>query len=154
MPEITESGFKILKLHLVDSSFHRAPEVLYGESSDGKKEVGKFNINVEPIVQGNSVSCILTLKYESSYDGQTQIEASVSYRGQFEFNDKASIPPVDFGQINAPGIIFPFVREHLALLCMDAGVRIVLVPPVNFVEMARLASEQAKKNSGNTPVNN
>ena len=145
MADLIESGFKIRKLYLVECSFHRLAEIQYGEGPDGKKEVSNFSLNLEPVVQGSSVSCTLTLKYESSFGGVRQIDASVSYRAEFDFIGDVKVPPDEFGRINAPGIIFPFVREQLANLSSKADVRIVLLPPVNFVEMARLADEQAKK---------
>ena len=147
MADIPKSGFKITRLDLVECSFHRTLEVNYEEGPDGKKESNNFNLNVDPVVQGNSVSCTLTLKYGSFYGDTRQIEAVVSYRGQFEFFGELPIKPEEFSRVNAAGIIFPFVKEQLANLCMKAGVRIVWLPPVNFVEMARLTDEQAKKNA-------
>lgn len=154
MADIAASGFKIIRLELVECSFHRAPDVSYEEGPDGKKESNNFSLNLEPVVEGNSVSCTLTLKYESSYGGDHQVDASVSFRGLFEFFGEVQIKPDEFARINAPGIIFPFVREHLANLCMKAGVKIVWLPPVNFVEMARLADQQVKKGSSTPPTNN
>ena len=42
----------------------------------------------------------------------------------------------NFSKVNAPAIIFPFVREHLASVSMKAGINPILLPAVNFVKLA------------------
>ncbi len=46
-----------------------------------------------------------------------------------------------FLTINAPSIMFPFVREFLAGISLKAGLQPILLHPVNFAALA----EQSKK---------
>jgi preprotein translocase subunit SecB len=43
----------------------------------------------------------------------------------------------NFCDINAPAIIFPFVREIIATQTAKAGVQPVVIQPINFVELAQ-----------------
>ncbi|GAB4130821.1 MAG: hypothetical protein OHK0045_17840 [Raineya sp.] len=75
-------------------------------------------------------------------DKEKEIEASIRMLGTFQCPENPHIPIEDFAKINAPAIIFPFVREHLASVSMKAGINAILLPPINFVKM----SEKTKKN--------
>lgn len=63
--------------------------------------------------------------------------------GVFEFGENLSLPLESFANINAPAIIFPYIREHLSNVSMKAGIQPILLPPINFVQLAK--DKQKKK---------
>ena len=52
--------------------------------------------------------------------------------GVFEKYGEPVITDDKFKAVNAPAIIYPFVREHLYNICLRAGIGNVLLPTVNF----------------------
>jgi preprotein translocase subunit SecB len=64
------------------------------------------------------------------------------FAGTFQ---KIGTPTLDiktFGFINAPSIMFPFVREFLAGLSLKAGLKPILLHPVNFAALAGQTKKQ------------
>ena len=52
--------------------------------------------------------------------------------GGFEKYGEPILTDDKFKAINAPAIIYPFIREHLHNLCQKSGIPNVLLPTVNF----------------------
>ena len=73
------------------------------------------------------------------YDSKTVVEIDITYAGTFDkTNTNVDAAALDiFIDINAPAIIFPFVREEIAGLTTKAGIGTVLLQPVNFVELSK-----------------
>lgn len=42
-----------------------------------------------------------------------------------------------FPTVNAPAIAFPYLRSYLSILTMQSGYAPIMIPSVNFVELAR-----------------
>jgi len=64
----------------------------------------------------------------------------ISYQGLFELKADKQVTAEEIdkiGAINCAGIIFPFIREHLADLTRRAGLPPFHLPPVNFVREYR-----------------
>ena len=74
------------------------------------------------------------------------LETKVQMMGIFEPSDWNDPLLDDFANINAPAIIYPFVREHIASLTTKAKTPYIL-PPFNFVELA-------KNRKNNEDINN
>ena len=51
----------------------------------------------------------------------------------------------DFVKINAPAIAFPYVRSYISNLTLQSGFSPVILPSVNFVQLAQ--NKMAKKES-------
>jgi preprotein translocase subunit SecB len=60
--------------------------------------------------------------------------------GIFEPSDWNDPHLENFANINAPAIIYPFIREHIASLTTKAKMPYIL-PPFNFVELAKNKAE-------------
>ncbi|HLX93906.1 MAG TPA: protein-export chaperone SecB [Puia sp.] len=59
-------------------------------------------------------------------------EAKMKIIGVFEKSGEPALSDDVFVKVNAPAIIFPFVREHFATLALKAAIGNVLLPPLNF----------------------
>lgn len=70
-----------------------------------------------------------------------QKDYSVHMEMRFSFEADAVITDEfkrsTFPTVNAPAIAFPYLRSFLSILTMQAGFRPVMLPSVNFVELAR-----------------
>lgn len=79
----------------------------------------------------------LDIDFKISYEGNTLVDIQIKQAGSFDKSkSNMSEKEIDnFANINAPAIIFPFVREEIASFCSKSGVGNVLIQPVNFVEL-------------------
>lgn len=76
-----------------------------------------------------------------STGSDNSVEFSIVYAGEFQLAADETDAVDRLIKINCPGILFPFVREHLADLSRRAGLEPILLEPVNFVALARAKEE-------------
>lgn len=139
-----ETTYRLLNIILLESNFKRVPVIHFG-SPDSKVDI---NINIDNKVEKNKLFVTLSITFVSGKeDTPKEIEASVRTLGIFEFSDDSVISTNNFGQINGPAIIFPFIREHIASISLKAGINPIILPIVNFVKLAeeRAKSEKTKE---------
>ncbi len=133
--------YKIVNIILVDSQFWRNQIIDYTSSNI------KNNVQIETSLSKNNeiLSVYLTLKFDLTIDEKEVIKSKIAMVGIFECTENPELPEDTFGKINAPAIIFPFVREHLASMSLKAGIEPIILPPVNFVQLAEAKKiEEAK----------
>ncbi|MBE7661512.1 protein-export chaperone SecB [Tenacibaculum finnmarkense] len=128
-----KNSYKLLNIILVESSFKRASNIDFS-NTDLKNNI---DIDINNNVNKNILIVTVTLKFNTTINSEPIISSEIKTAGSFEFSDDNNIPLESFGYINAPAIIFPFIREHLSNLSMKAGIQPILLPPVNFVKLAR-----------------
>ncbi len=131
-----KEGYLFTKIQLIESHFSIRKNNL------DKKEKDALDLVPETGYQKKDNLLIIEV---SLHIRESMIEAFVKMEGYFKIIKEPLYLPADaFGQINGPAIIYPFVREHIANLTMKGG-RPILLPPINFVELARKkALEKAK----------
>ena len=128
--------YKLHYIILLESYFKRAPFIHF-ESKNIKNDI---DIKHRHEIQENLLNVIVSIDFSTHIDNEEVIKAYIEMAGLFEFSNEGNenpLPIEDFAKINAPAIIFPFVREHLANLSMKAGIQPVVIPPVNFIELAK-----------------
>jgi preprotein translocase subunit SecB len=130
---MSKATYSVSNVILVESRFTRATEV----SSIGDLQK-HFNIEIEPIRLEESVFNIaLNVTFYAHIIGSDEHEVDffVKMVGLFEkVGDLSEIPNEYFVHVNAPAIIFPFVREHIASTTAKSGIDAMLLPPFNFVD--------------------
>jgi len=135
-----KNSFTLLHVLLLEDHFKRESFIDF--------ELGTFNnkmnIDIKNHVNGNILEVIVKLAFVSEQSGKNVVESAITMSGSFEFGKEVNIPIESFANINAPAIIFPFIREHLANLTMKSGIQPVFLPPVNFVELAKRKKEKKK----------
>jgi preprotein translocase subunit SecB len=126
--------FKIRNVILLESQFSRMSEINYSNPSFETKD----NINIDIQAKDNVLFVALTFTYSAGLKEveQQEINARIKMLGVFEHSNADAEAVQQFGKINAPSIIFPFIREHLASLSAKSGVNTILLPPINFVALA------------------
>ena len=125
--------YTFVKIILLENFFKRIPKVNF-VSPDYKNST---SINIETQKKDNNLSVLLTVNITSGIKDNVEVEVKVKMLGTFKKNTEITQLDVDtFGKINAPALIFPFIREHIASLSSKAGIPTILLPPVNFIQMA------------------
>jgi preprotein translocase subunit SecB len=137
-----ERSIRISSLFLLESHFRREPNIEIEKLPPASVLIDtKGGINPE----GNKALLELTIKTSNDKNNKIPFEAEVKMVGVFELNNVPQEAQDSFLKINAPAIIFPFIREHFATLTMKSGLPPVLINPVNFVQLATQADKKTKR---------
>lgn len=128
-----KNSFKLLNIVLVESSFKRAVHIDFSN----KNLKNNIDIDIQNSINDNILGVTVTLKFNTLIEKEILISSEIKMAGNFEFSKNTNVPLDDFGNINAPAIIFPFIREHLSNTSMKAGIQPILLPPINFVDLAK-----------------
>jgi len=123
-----KSGFKLLKIMLIESHFERQPIVTF-DNPDIKDNT---NVSVNVDIEDNIVNVFERIDYQQVFEDQVEIECSITMFGQFAKIGEDEIDMKMFGKINGAAIVFPYIREHLSNLSAKAGLGLILLPPINF----------------------
>lgn len=124
-------SYKFLNIILLESNFKRKEEI---EASDLPQSI---NIDIGNQLEGSKLFVVLTLDFLAGTEEDPIIASNIKMVGIFETsNGENVLNPEYFGQVNAPAIIFPFIREHLASVSIKAGITPILLPPINFIKLA------------------
>jgi preprotein translocase subunit SecB len=110
------------------------------DAQDKSKIVQDLNIDItNSELKSDRFSVYLHLDFNVLYDSKKLIEINVIYSGTFNKSNTSADDNAleNFININAPAIIFPFVREEIAAITSKAGIGTVLLQPVNFVELSK-----------------
>ena len=130
--------FTLQKIDLLDVTFHRAEDDITAADSQTKLQINLSRRTELPFLY-------VTLEADvwQEQEGQRTVEAKVKMGGQFLVAEGVEASFLDnFADINAPAIVFPFVRETIASLTTRAGIPTVLLQPLNFVDMAQRRQQQ------------
>ena len=128
-----ESGFKLLSVVLLESSFKREGNIDFSVRLDNQVEINTgYNLS-----NNNSINCFVEVNFKSLFEGKIAAQSNIKMAGVFEKMGESEIDVDAFGKINAPAIIYPFIREHLGTLTMKSGLTPFLLPPLNFVALSK-----------------
>lgn len=135
-----EAKFKLRGIVLVQSNFMRIPDVVINQG-----EKTETNIEVKSDTKDEKkIATELIVNLVSKFKEKVQFEANVVMVGLFEAENVKKEEIDSFSRINAPAIIFPFMREHIISLTTKAGLRPVSLPLINFVEHSKSVEEAEK----------
>ncbi len=124
------SGYKVESVLLLESSFSKQTDI------DFNIHGINHEIEVKPTAHetapDNKFVVTLNLLYRGIYEQKEMCTANITMIGVFEKYGDPALSEDKFKAINAPAIIYPFIREHLFNLCLKSGIANVLLPTVNF----------------------
>ena len=123
--------YKIENILLTSLNFTRKESIDFKNeiknNIDLVTEIGEID-NDEQII----VSVVLLV---TAVQGEDEIfSIRIKMTGIFIREGSPSLPEEIFKKVNAPAIIYPFIREQVANTCLKAGLGNIFLPPVNFVE--------------------
>lgn len=128
--EVKTGGYKVESIALIESSFSRLPSIDQNEHTV-TNEIN-FNHEVFETSLENKFGVILTLDFIGKQSDKNFCTSTIKMLGVFEKVGDPALNEESFKKINAPAIIYPFIREHLHNICLKSGIVNVLLPTVNF----------------------
>lgn len=123
-------GYKVENVVLLNSIFQRETNIDFKVGAVSHE----INISSEAHESTPEGQFGVTLQLEFKGKQMTHIvcTATIKMIGIFEKNGEPPLPEDIFKKINAPAIIYPFIREHLHNICLKAGISNIFLPTVNF----------------------
>jgi preprotein translocase subunit SecB len=122
--------YKVETVSLIESTFTRLPSI------DRNEHAVTNEIAIEHEVFetsfDNKFGVILILDFTGKQSDLEFCKSRIKMLGIFEKIGEPALNEDTFKKINAPAIIYPFMREHLHNICLKAGIINVLLPTVNF----------------------
>ncbi len=130
MEKINKSGYKILAITI--------PKTIFEYEGTGQEEL-EINLNLSTSHQQHESLVTLDLQAKINLvENQENIgNISVTVRGIFEKFGDADLLFNDFIAVNAPAILYPYLREHLTSLSIKAGLSAIVLEPMNFTTLSK-----------------
>lgn len=97
---------------------------------ENSKEL-KIRIDPEGVINNETSIFSLTMKVFIN-DKNDHLKINVDIVGQFKFNNREDSKIEDFLYLNAPAILFPYVRAYINTLTSLSGNRPVVLPTLNL----------------------
>ncbi|MGB0861492.1 MAG: protein-export chaperone SecB [Saprospiraceae bacterium] len=128
--EQSKSSFQLKAINLRKSNF----EVLDVEKAlDG---LG-ISINIEKKQSKENrrlLECALTISLV--IEERVDFNIAVTMIGKFEIIGDVDFDTDEFLSINAPSIIYPYIRQHVRTLSLESGmIKPIILPVLNFVNL-------------------
>lgn len=129
MDKSKQPGISFDGVILVREDFFRDYEV---------DEDAKINLKFKAInnIQEESATVELETELELTSDNKTALRLNCNFVGFFSIDkDNENMEMEDYIKNNAPALIFPYIREHISSVTTKAGIRPVLLPPINIISL-------------------
>lgn len=137
--------FQLINIVLLECTFKRMPL----DAGDPDPTENKLNLEItRSTSESNDLAVTLTIRLTQKREEDSIVEATIVKAGLFkilEDTEDTSDPPLsvdDFARVNAPAIIFPFIRETMASLSCKAGISPIILQPINFVDFTKGAGKK------------
>ena len=131
MKQNEHQGIAFDKLILEKVNFEIDPNYMFG-----KKPLGvQLGVDVEKCLSENKklLKIVLHVHIDLSGVEPSPIKILLTVAGHFTLQDEQNAGALEeFAEIQAPTILFPFVREIIANLTMRTDFPPLLIPPVNM----------------------
>ena len=124
-------SYKVENILLTEFNFKRDSEIDFSKEIENKISITTESANFE-----NNDKIVISLKVivEALQEAKIVFSLDTTMNGIFFKEGEPKLPEDIFKKVNAPAIIYPFIREQMATTCLKAGLGTVFLPPVNFVE--------------------
>lgn len=130
MEQTKPGGYNVETIILTESSFERKSFIDFSVSEIENE------INTESSFQEgseeNKFAVSLSLTIKGTLKDTVIFTSSIKMLGVFEKIGEPALSEDVFKKINAPAIIYPFIRELLYNLALKAGIGNVFLPTINF----------------------
>lgn len=128
-------GYKIIVINLIEESLSR---VAWIDFTKGKIQ-NDVNVEIEyQFLEMPKDNLVVTVS--TNIIGKQEVEGNFSevftmttkFSGYFQIIGNPKPEKEIFARSNAPSIIFPFVREHIASVSQKCGIGRIFLQPMNF----------------------
>lgn len=136
--EQSKQQYQLLSILTTESYFKRQAQI----DENYSKATSTIDLDITKSFEGETVGVFVTIELKQEYAGKTLVEIKVTTVGLFKKNGDIPQQAIEsFCDINAPAIIFPFIREIIANLSMKGGLQPIIIQPINFVELNKKNKE-------------
>lgn len=125
------TSYSIEQVYLSGSFFHRDPQIEFENIEFGQEPIVD-HVDLPADLEPNKFMVHVTVKIIGTVASKEVIKIEVTNTGVFHRTGESLLQEETFKKVNAPAIIYPFVREHIATVAVKAGIGSLLLPPVNF----------------------
>jgi preprotein translocase subunit SecB len=132
MENTSKTGYAILSITIPKTSFEYE-----NNSSENNSILIELNISASNTTTDKFLICDLRVEIILLEATKKVGFMNSTVRGHFEKQGNVDVLLSDFAVVNAPAILFPYMREHIASLSAKAGLNTIILEPVNFVAMAK-----------------
>ncbi|QKJ28507.1 protein-export chaperone SecB [Mucilaginibacter mali] len=133
MSTIHTSPFRLEQFIVKDFNFTREP---------GETGITDIQISPSGILNNSDKTFILSLEISLKDDKETYSIDMTGY-GYFEFKNMESTDSLsDYFCINAPAIIFPYIRAYISAVSALSGLKVITIPTMNLSSL----QEDLRKN--------
>lgn len=110
-----------------------------------KTKAASVDVDIKPhgvIYEGNKTFEIHLFIEIKSDDG---LEVKVELVGFFEFSKVIEIGDLrNYFFVNAPAIMFPYLRSYISALTALSGCKTIILPPMNMVNIGQMLEKNTK----------
>lgn len=118
-----ESSYQLKNIRLVETLF-KFPVVFPLDNLS-------IQIKNEPRTIDENIICQLkVLLSQTNEDKEFKME--ITMEGIFEKKGEDKLSHTEFEQISAPSIIYPYIRQQVRYLSLEAGLNAIILPVINF----------------------
>ncbi|MCB9253010.1 MAG: protein-export chaperone SecB [Flavobacteriales bacterium] len=140
MVEEAISQYHLKRIALVKSVFDRAQNFY-----EPQKELS-LKVNIKHEEGENAVTVFVNVTVLEDQGKLNNLTLDVTMAGEFEYKsnggDELDLNFKEFVKVNAPAIIYPYVRQHIRNLTLDAGFKQpIILPILNFVRLQEKSEE-------------
>jgi preprotein translocase subunit SecB len=127
--EKIKSGYQLRKVVLRESQFKlKDPNNLPTEL--------KFDIQIGDKIGEGFIETVIKLGV-SDANGSDSLIIDVMMVGIFDIIGESALDIEFFRKINGPTIVYPFVRQLVRSISLDAGINPIMIPTVNFHKISK-----------------
>ena len=129
--EKSKSSFQLKQVNLRRSEFRMETSI---------QSTGEYGILIETNRKRygkNDRTLECTLSVTLQFKKEIPLHISVTMAGQFYITGEMDFSVNEFLDINAPSIIYPYIRQHIRTLSLEAGIKPIILPVLNFVTLKK-----------------
>lgn len=104
---------------------------------ESKDEEGGFQINLGQNFPEEHANVFVVGFKLNLNDPDFEMDLNASFVFKCDEAITEEFKASDFPRVNAPAIAFPFLRAYISNLTLQSGLRPLMLPSINFVEMAK-----------------
>lgn len=130
--EQPKHAFQLISITNIESLFKRENVI----DENYNKAKNNLELNIAKHFDKEQFLVFLTVDLKQEFGGKNLVEVKATSVGVFKKNTEVSEDTLNgFCDVNAPAIIFPFIREIIANLSMKGGLQPIIIQPINFIEL-------------------
>lgn len=136
-----QPGISFKGILLARESFNREPEYTFNANT-----TVDFSYNYYMSEEKKDYYAKLTATVKSFSEHKEILSLSCTFIGIFaEIDGEKNMEIEEYMKKAAPALMIPFVREHISSITLKAGIKPILINPINVIALLKNADNQETK---------